>query len=138
MDLYIINISFLALILASCCFLGFLKWKIWRHRRKLSRAPLSRKQPKRIFVISWNRAERKSTKTGSPVVLDNLSDVTFMALMLLTAPTLILLQMHVTGAPLIMSRLLVNSVFFLIMPLSIYARKPHVRTTLAREIKAIF
>ena len=126
--------------LVSCCTYVCLGWKIWRRKKKLIIAP-----PTHIFVICRSDAPQPQPQphlthhnSADKSLMDHLSGFIFLALMLPPGPALLVLPMYLTGTALVLARVMAVSTFMFVMPISIYARKPHVRATLARETKDFF
>lgn len=66
-------------------------------------------------------------------MLDHKSSLIFLILVLLLTPTVAMLVLFL-GMPQMLMRITGLSSLLLVLPLSVYIRKPHVRTTLAREL----
>ncbi len=113
------------------CLLG---WKIWYKKRSLSQNGWQ-PQAKIFAICQQSHLEQPSSDT---FLLDHCSSFKFLALLLPLVPVLFISLLHFAGMPLILTRLAVTSAIMAIMPLSVYARKPHVRKTLKREIRAWF
>ncbi len=138
---------------ANHCVLGY---KIWRKKRSFWPKEGSgvvhhhhhhHHQP-RIFILPRRSQPPPPPPPQPPApppanantdssVLDPCSSATFVVLLILLAPVLSSVSLFLWGGlPLVLvTRLVLLSSFLVVMPLSVYVRKPHVRATLARELK---
>ncbi len=129
---------FSGLVLMTCCIHCVMGWKIWQ-KKVLSSQPSGAHQKQNIFIICHSQSQ-KTTNAASGFakssVLDNLSSVLFLFLLIVFIPVISVVFMLLGGLPVILAvRLAVLASFLTIMPVSVYIREGHVRTTLLRELK---
>ncbi len=133
----IVRLIFLGTGILTCgthCILG---WKIWRKKRTLSYLGNGASHPPKIFWLSHPKPPQVVSEESS--LLDNVSSAIFLVffiLMMVASSSLFLLFMG--GLPLaLVARMAMLSFVLLINPLSVYVRKPHIRTVLARELREL-
>ena len=144
----IFNGMFATTFVTHCAF----GWKIWKKKKSLSRVGTgggggggggvcgSLRRPK-VFLVLCHPPQAKKTASSPNLhasMLDDLSSVFFFAVLFVLLPPLAYL-LFLGGLPQAVTlRLVMVAFLVVIMPLSVYVRKPHVRTTLVREVKASF
>ncbi len=130
-------LAIVAFTFGSHCVFG---WKIWQKKRTLYYLGSGHSS---VFLLCYHsptvNQQNVTNKTGNTHILDNCSSVMFFTLVLLPMSILFGSVILFGGLHKFLAlRVSLLSAFLLIVPLSVYVRKPHVRTTLARELKNMF
>ena len=132
----------LGLVIITLFLHGILGWKMWHKKRKLVSRHLPSQGQQGIFTICRAKKlaqHKEASHSKDTSLLDHLGSILFLGLVVMPlVPFFSYLPEHFKGAPLILVRLSILSTFLLVLPLSIYIRKPHVRSTLHREVKDMF
>ncbi len=115
---------FVGLIIATAVNHLACGFKIWRKKRRIGASDKKK--------TIWTSQQQKD-----PSLLDHKSSCMFALLNCMFAPAVGIFVGYLTGFPKVGMKAAMLTVLVLVMPLSIYARKPHIRTTLARELKDI-
>ncbi len=93
----------------------------------------SKRKRAKVQPIVVIQVENVAVNQDSSSLLDTMSSLTY-----ILSPMVPIILATVDGAPLVLARSVVIAVVIFVIPVTIYFRKPHVRTTLLREIKSLF
>ncbi len=130
------NLILMGMVIATCithCILGM---KIRRKKKSLSYLGGSggHQQPK-VFALSHPDVSNNPTTS---YIFGHLSSVLLITSLILFVPLIHILLFLFGGLPLfLVVRVATLSALLVVTSLSVYIRKPHVRTTLARELKEL-
>ena len=131
--------AIMAVTFITHCVLG---WKIWKKKRSLFYLGSGVHHQPVVFIcqvqpqVEANVVANNSNSQYNhdlTSMLDHKSSLIFLILVLLLTPTVAMLVLFL-GMPQMLMRITGLSSLLLVLPLSVYIRKPHVRTTLAREL----
>ena len=129
-----------SLVTLTCSMHCVLGWQIWRKKRTLSHLGSGGHNGTKVFIIPWHSQHVKGPNAlhhaiGSSI-MDSISSALFLILAILFLPGVSVLLIFFGGLPqFLVGRIAMLLSLVVIIPISVYIRKPHVRTTLARELR---
>ncbi len=108
---------------------SILGWKIWHRKRRFFHQ--GEKHQLKIFAIFRQPTMEEESKDN--FLLDHCLSFKSLAFLIPIIPIFFVLSMYFAGMPLILVRVIILSATLVMLPLSVYIRKPHVRKILKRE-----
>ncbi len=130
---------FLGMAALTCATHTVLGWKIWRRKRKLLLQQQQQQRQPSVFFLGGQQQHLPSKSRVNlavdPALLNYLTCAAFVLLVFLLTPALTRLVACSGWISLLGTRVALWSAILGLVPASVYARKPHLRATLAREVR---